>query len=123
MQERKCPCCGAPVPNYKNICDYCGMVFKDDHPPDIQFVGIRPNMRRVSARARVPEYLIDGAASTEAMARVAKRDIIGQLAEGLTDMVTWRMDRDPRTCEIIVAGELWVQEPDVRLVNTDVSGW
>lgn len=115
LEKRMCPCCGAPVPKFNSRCDYCGMVFNSDD--FIQYVGIRPNMRRVKACARIPDYLLDSATGTQAAAGYAKRDIVAKLAEGLADLVTWRMEQDPVRFEYLISGELWVEEPDARLVG------
>ncbi len=114
LEKRACPCCGAPLENYKNKCDYCGGIVKDD---TIQYIGIRPGMRKVRACARVPECLLESATGKQAAANHVIRDVTLKLAEGLSDIVTWKMDRDIRTSEIIVNGELWVSEPDVRLIG------
>ena len=106
-----CPNCGAPLRGYGR-CDYCGTSINQP----TQFITVRPGLRKLVCQTQVPLQLCKEHA--EAATDYIKNDIKGKMAEALTDSIKFISQRqiDPRHWEevIIVRGELWVSDPDIR---------
>lgn len=106
-----CPNCGAPLRNYGR-CDYCGTVINQP----TQFITVRPGLRKLVCQAKVP--LQFGKEHAEAAADYIKHDIKEKMAEALTDSIKFisQQRTDPLHWEevIVVRGELWVGDPDIR---------
>ena len=106
-----CPNCGAPLRGYGR-CDYCGTPINQP----TQFITVRPGLRKLVCQTQVP--LQFGKEHAEAAADYIKDDIKQKMAAALTDSIKFISQQriDPRRCEevIIVRGELWVSDPDIR---------
>ena len=117
--ERKCVSCGAPIPYGARRCEYCGMEYEPDYWAGmIRYVPLHMGRRKIVAETEIPnEFLKD---APEGIAKKARFDITHQIAEGLSEMVTLRMNNDWIRDVTIVKGEIWVEEPDKRTV---FEGW
>ena len=119
MQERKCVNCGAPIPYGARRCEYCGMEYEPDYwTGTVKYVPIHVGRRRLAAEVRVPNELL--AFDSEMAAKMVRNDITNQIAAGLSEMVTLRMNHDWIHDVTVVRGEVWVEEPDSR---TAFGGW
>ena len=120
MDKRQCVSCGAPIPVGACKCEYCGMTYDPGYwAGTIQYVPIHAGRRRLRARAEVDDFVM-GHLDETALASHVRRDLVGKLAEGLSEMMSVRMHRDPMRMVTIVEGEVWVEEPDRR---TAFNGW
>lgn len=106
-----CPNCGAPLRGYGR-CEYCGTVINQP----LQFLTIRPGVRKLVCQTQVPLWL--GEKNAEDAAGYVKYDISRKMADALADSIKFLSQRsfDPVRFEevITVRGELWVQDPNVN---------
>ena len=65
-------------------------------------VPLHMNRRKVMSRATIPEWIVKEADNKEALAKGIKRDLVENLADALSEMMTVRMDRDFIHNEIVV---------------------
>ena len=116
MEKRQCVCCGAPIQLYSNKCEYCGMVYEDDYwKGTVRYVPVHMGRKRLAARVALDDELTDRRGiPTEAVASYVKKDLVKQIAEGLSEMMTIRMEHDIFHRVTIVEGEVWVEQPDRR---------
>lgn len=114
LNKRQCVSCGAPIKVGAIRCEYCGMEYEPDYwAGTLKYVPIHTRSRKLVAQTEVPNELLKIA--TEEMAKRARLDITHQIAEGLSELITLRMNNDWTKDVTIVRGEVWVEEPDHRV--------
>ena len=122
-EKRQCVSCGAPLPIGATKCEYCGMIYEPDYwAGTVKYVPVHMGRRRLRAKVRVDDYLMD-AADKEAVARYVRGDLVNQLAAGVAEMMNLRMHHDPCAMVTIVEGEVWVEEPDRRTAFFGMEGY
>lgn len=111
MNKRQCVSCGAPIEIGAHKCSYCGMTYDPAYWEGyIQYIPIRTERMKLRAKVELPADMTLRYGE-EAMARMAKRDITKQIAEGLSEVLKYRMSNDPFRDTVIVSGEVWVEKP------------
>ena len=106
MKKRECVSCGAPIEIGATKCQYCGMVYEPEYwAGTVRYVPYHVNMRKIEAKYRMSEEDVVYS-NKETLASMAKRAITNKLADALTEIVSYRMERDPVTQSIIVSGSV-----------------
>lgn len=119
MNKRQCVSCGAPINVGATKCDYCGMTYDPDYwAGTLIYVPIHTGRKRLAARAMVHDEILRG---QEPLVADRMRHALAQkLADGLTEMMTIRINNDPISQVTIVEGEIWVEEADRRIAFADL---
>lgn len=121
MNKRECVSCGAPITHGALKCEYCGMIYDPDYwAGTLRYVPLHMGRKCLRARTMVDNFLMNKDVDRKYVADRVRYDLTHKLAEGLSEMMTIRMNYDPKLMVTIVDGEVWVEEPDRRAA---IDGW
>lgn len=110
--RRQCVSCGAPVDVGVTKCAYCGMVYEPEYwEGTVRYIPLHTGRKRLRARVMVEDRIMDGTVRNDGIADYVRSGLVHNLAEGLSEMMTIRMNYDPCRMVTIVEGEVWVEDP------------
>ena len=110
MEALNCKNCGGQIDPRTHKCRYCGTYYKEKEFPKIRTITVD----RVEARELVGKCMIDGydyLHGAEVATRMAKAEIVAQIAEALEPYVEWEVQDDIATLETVVRGRVRILPP------------
>lgn len=108
-----CPNCGGKINADRMRCEYCGTQFKREEGPVLRIETVRPGVRTLGAKVRIPEYYLRDFNGEEVRNIVMDR-IATQLAEALIPMLDVKTGHDLERMEAVMYGRIRVLEPGYR---------
>ena len=112
MEKRNCPNCGAPIPEGRYKCEYCGTTFKREYSDVLIVERTDFPIRTLQTRVAISRWKTELGA--DRAAEYTLREMRNQLAEALTGLIEIQQRNDPFSDEIIFDGRVRVVEPTYR---------
>ena len=112
MDKYKCTCCGGNINRLAMMCEYCGTLYKEEMGV-LRIETYTNPVRTLAAKCIIPRREIHFIGEVES-ANMATRNIRYQIAEALTEVMSYDVEFDAAGGAYIVRGQVKAVTPADR---------